>query len=336
MSCVLVGNFVQLVLARIAAAVGEAGCMPPTYSLVGDYYPQPAERTRALTIYALAGPLASLVSFVAGGQLNERFGWRATFFAMGIPALLVAVLIKMTVVEPRLNASRGAQAKRDGPRFIDVMRALWQLRASRHLIFALILVFTLGLGLAPWYAAFLMRSHGMDSAELGAWLGLIFCVGGGAGILWGGYVAARWFANDERNQMRLSAVTMATLVPCFALFLLAPRTGTALTALAVLVVISSCFLGPTFALMQRLVSDEMRATTLAVVMLLANLIGMGIGPQIVGALSDELRDTLGADSLRYAMLLMSLTALWAGWHFWQVGRTVGEDLLLTVKVDTAR
>jgi hypothetical protein len=121
-------------------------------------------------------------------------------------------------------------------------------------------------------------------------------------------------------------VTITALVPCFGLFLLLPGKYQALTALAPLITLFYVYMGPTFALLQRLVADEIRATTLAVVFLLANLIGMGIGPQVVGVLSDALRPTLGSDSLRYAMLAMSLVSLWAAYHFWQVGRTVRQDL----------
>jgi len=188
------------------------------------------------------------------------------------------------------------------------------------------LLFTLGLGLSPWYAAFMVRSHGMGTAELGVWLGLIFGVSGIVGVLLGGYVAGGWFAQNERSQMRLSALMIASLLPCFILFLLLPEKHQALIALMPLVVVFNFVLGPAFALMQRLVADEMRATTMAVVMLIANLIGMGIGPQFVGILSDLLRPRLGNDSLRYAMLAASLVALWSAYHFWQVGRTVKEDL----------
>jgi predicted MFS family arabinose efflux permease len=146
------------------------------------------------------------------------------------------------------------------------------------------------------------------------------------GIGLGGYVAARWFADNERSQLLLSAVMTASLAPCFTLFLLLPKQYEALLALVPLVVVWNVFLGPTFALLQRLVAKEMRATTLAVVMLLANLLGMGLGPQIVGVLSDRLRPTLGNESLRYAMLVMSLTALWAAYHFCCAGRTVEKDL----------
>jgi len=335
MLCLIVTNFIQLVVARIAAAVGEAGCMPPTYSLVGDYFPAPGERARAMGIYWLASPLSSLVGFVVAGWLNERFGWRDTFFVMGIPGLLAAALVRLTIVEPRVYGGRAQVSERHLPRMVNVLRALWRQRSSRHLILATTLLWTMGLGLAPWYAAFMMRSHGMGTAELGTWLGTIFGLGGTVGTLSGGYVAGRWLIQDERGQMRMTAVVIASLVPCFVMFLLLPQKHQALIALMPLAVVFPFFFGPTYALMQRLVVDEMRATTLAVVMLLANLIGMGIGPQLVGIVSDLLMPLLGSDSLRYAMLAMSFVALWAAYHFWQVGRTVKEDLSAVVRHTSA-
>jgi MFS family permease len=328
MLCLLIVNWLQLILIRVASGIGEAGCMPPTYSLLGDYFPSPVERTRAMTVYWLAGPLSSLVSFVVGGHLDALYGWRMTFFLMGLPAVLVAVVVKLTVVEPRQRAQ--PVLKRPSapvPRVRDVAVAIFSRPSSRHLSMGIILLWTMSQGLAPWYAAFFIRSHGMDSAELGTWFGAIFGLGGVASILLGGHVAARYFAGDERAQMRFSAVTVAAALPCFALFLLLPSTHLALGALVPLVLVLNCFAGPAFALMQRLVTDESRATALATVMLLANLIGLGVGPQIVGVLSDLLRLSLGADSLRYAMLALSVISLWAAFHFWRAGETVGQDLI---------
>jgi MFS family permease len=158
------------------------------------------------------------------------------------------------------------------------------------------------------------------------WLGAIFGVGGTAGSLLGGYVASRWFADNEPGQMRMSAVAVAALIPCLLAFLAFPGKYAALLALLPVMLVFSFFLAPTYALMQRLVADDMRATMMAVVLLLANLVGMGMGPQIVGILSDLFKPTLGADSLRYAMLCVSLVALGGAWHFWKVGLTVETDL----------
>jgi predicted MFS family arabinose efflux permease len=300
--------------------------MPATYSLLGDYFPAASERTRAMTIYMLAGPLAPLVSFILGGWLNDHYGWRAAFFAVGIPGLLAAVLVKLTITDPRSRATAVRAAPSTAPRTTEVLSILWRQRSSRHLGLAVILLFTMGFGLSPWYAAFMIRSHAMNTSELGVWLGLIFGFGGLAGTSLGGYVAARFFANDERGQMRLSAVVLILLVPCLILFVLAHGKYQALIALTPLVVVANFTLGPTFALMQRLVVDEMRATTLALVMLLANLVGMGIGPQMVGVLSDLLAPTFGGHSLRYAMMIVSLVTLWSSVHYWKVGRAVKDDL----------
>jgi MFS family permease len=325
MSCIFIGNFTQLVIARIAAAVGESGSLPPGYSLLGDYFPGPAERARAMSIYLMAGPLAWLISFIGGGWLNERYGWRVAFSVMGVPALLFAILVKMTIAEPRLHIDHELR-ERQLPRMWNVLVTLWNQRSSRHLGLGIILLYTMELGLLPWYAAFMIRSHGMDTAALGVWFGLIFGVGGTAGLLLGGHVAGRWFVGDEPGQVRAAAIMTGSLIPLFVLFLLLPTKQPALIALVPFVVVANIFTGPVFALMQRLVADEIRATTMAVVMLLANLIGMGLGPQLVGILSDLLKPALGQNSLRYAMLAMSFVALWAAYHFWRVGRTVKQDL----------
>jgi predicted MFS family arabinose efflux permease len=326
MSCLFVANYVQLVCARIAAAVGEAGCKPPTYSLVGDYFTAPAARTRAMAIYWLGSPLAALTSFVVGGWLNDHYGWRATFFVLGIPGLFLALLVKLTLVEPRTRSKEFHAAPTSLPGMREVLGTLWGQKSCRHLCVALILLYSMGLGLGPWYAAFMIRHHGMDTSELGVWLGLILGLGGAAGILLGGYVAGRWFGDNARGQMRVSAVALSMLVPCFVAFLMVPEKQQALIALTPLMLAFNFFFAPTYALLQRLVAPDIRATTLALVMLLANLIGMGLGPQVIGIVSDLLVPVVGKDSLRYAMLMMSFVALWAGYHFWQVGRSVDADL----------
>lgn len=327
MACSQVTSFIQLASARAAAAIGEAGCMPPTYSLLGDYFPRARDRTRTMTLYWLGGPLSALVTLMLGGWLNDRYGWRMTFILMGIPGLLVALLVKLTIREPRTRdpavlARRTAPA----PRMAAVLGMLWQQRTSRHLCLAIVLLFTMGSGMGPWYAAFMMRSHAMTTAELGVWLGLINGLGGASGMLLGGYAASKWFAQDEQGQLRLIAVMIALMLPFLFLFVTLPDKHHALLALIPMMVLWCAFAGPAFALLQRLTAEEIRATTLAVVMLLANLIGMGGGPQIVGILSDSWAPIFGSDSLRYAMLTMSLPALWSAWHFWRAGETVEQDL----------
>lgn len=326
MCCLFVSNYAQLVAARVAAGIGESGCMPATYSLIGDYFPRPAERTRAMAIYWLANPVAPLVSFVLGGWLNETLGWRVAFFAMGVPGLLIAALVKLTVRDPRPATVATDGAAASVPGMTDVLRVLWRQPSARHLALGIILLFTMGYGLSPWYAASLIRRFGMRTGELGVWLGLIFGFAGIAGTLFGGYLSAQRFANDERGQMRLSALVVSSLVFWLLLFLLLPQKQQALLALIPLVVVANFILGPAFALLQRLVPNDMRATAMAVVMLFANLIGLGIGPQMVGVLSDGLRPVVGNESLPDAMLIVSLVTFASAYQFWRAGQYAREDL----------
>jgi predicted MFS family arabinose efflux permease len=326
MSCLFVTSYVHLVFARIAAAIGESGCKPPTYSLVGDYFPKPTERTRAMSIYWMGGAVSGLVSLVLGGWLNEIYGWRITFFLMGMPGIFLALLVKTTLREPRMQLGAASPQHRPPMPMKDVVRAMWQQRSCRHLIFALVLFFSASFGVTTWKPVFMIRTHGMGTAELGLWSGLISGVGGAISVLLGGYIASRWFADDERGQVRLSALSIVAALPFYLAFLLVSNKYAALIVLIPWALVHYFFVAPTYALLQRLVADEMRATSMAMIMLVYNLIGMGFGPQIVGLLSDALRPLFGEDSLRYAMFTMTLIAMWSAYHFWQVGRTVKEDL----------
>jgi len=338
-ACGLVGTFSQLVVARVAAAVGESGGMPPTYSLVGDYFPAPGERTRAMSIYMLGPSLAALMSFTLGGWVGMHWGWRAGFLLAGPPGLLLAFVLRTTVAEARVLQEGSGLELAVQPTLNQVLSDLGRRPSTRHLALAIILLWTMGLGLQPWYAAFLMRSHGMSLDELGIWLGLANGIGSLLAMPLGGYWVAREFLGDEAGQFRLTGLATAALVPACVLFLLVPGKTQAGLAFVPLTMVFNFLIGPTFAVLQRLVAPTARATTLAAVLLLANLVGMGLGPQLVGVLSDALAPVAATNSLRYAMLLTSLLAFWAAYHFYRVGRTVAADLQamsVSSEVATAR
>jgi len=218
---------------------------------------------------------------------------------------------------------------------IAAMKYLWGQKAFRNLSAALIVLYIMGTGFYPWYSAFMIRSHGIGTAELGTWLGLIFGIAGISGIALGGYLSSRWYPINAQAQLRLCAFSVSLLVPCFVAFLTLPGRYEALIALVPLIVLFTFCLGPTYALMQRLVDDDMRATAMAVVMLLANLLGFGLGPLLVGGISDLLAPRLGTESLRYAMLCMSFVALWSAYYFWRAGLTVNEELRMIASTPAA-
>jgi MFS family permease len=328
MACLLVTNYLQLVAARIAAAVGEAGCKPPTYSLVGDYFPEPAERTEAMAIYLAGAPIASLISFLLGGWLNLQLGWRMTFFVMGVPGLVLALIVKTTIREPRAPRRRASGAMHPPlPPVRLVFARLLRRSALRDLSIALVILYGLGSGLSSWFAAFLIRTHGMDTAQVGVSLGLIFSVCGLAGTIGGGYLTTRLAGGGERNKMLWSAASTALLVPAYAAFLLLPGRTAALAALAPAVMCVFFSQAPAYSLMQRLVPDDMRAAMMGVIMLLVNAIGTGLGPQVVGIVTDLLTPLAGADALRWAMLSVVPIALLSSYHFWRAAQTIEANLL---------
>jgi MFS family permease len=345
--CAAAGNFLHLLLIRIGAAVGEAGCIPPAHSLMADYFTR-AERPRAVSIYMLGGPLSAVIGFFLAGWLNEYFGWRMTFVLLGVPGLALAALARFTLREPR----RGTAAKEVSskavltsfklaqkisapqlgtqslaqPTLKEVGVALWNNATFRHLIFFNAVVCFFGFGIGQWLPAFFIRSYQLQTGELGTWLAAINGVGGIVGTVWGGELASRYAANNESLQLKAVAVGYCSFGLISTFIYLSSNYYFAFGLLALAIIGTSAALGPLYATMQTLVPDRMRAMAFAIVYLFGNLIGMGLGPLLAGALSDAFRPWAGAESIRYALMALCPGYLWAAWHLWQASRTVSRDL----------
>ena len=194
------GNFWHLLLARVGVGIGEAGCTPSAQSLISDYC-SPIERTRALSIYLLGLPLGVLVSYLLGGWINQAFGWRMAFMAVGLPGLILAWLVKRTIQEPPRyrNDNTVAVTKTRVPIGV-VFATLWRRRALRHLTIAFAIVGTVAASTLAWLPAFFIRTHGMATGELGTWLAPVTGIGGGVGIWLGGFLATRYGAHDARDR----------------------------------------------------------------------------------------------------------------------------------------
>ena len=328
MLCGLATNFVQMVLVRIGAAVGEAGCMPPAYSLIGDYFPV-AERTRALSVYMSGISISILISFMFAGWMNEHYGWRAAFLVVGLPGLVIAMLVKFTLNEPRMIERKQDNKSKTQvqPSLSNVLTTLWRQPSFRYLVIALTLVNFVGIGVGQWFATFFIRNHGMATGELGIWMGLIGGLSGVVGTFGGGYLADRYLANNPRGQLRLIALAVALLFPIYLMMLFLPAKQMSLLQLIPINILILFFYGPIMAMMQQLVADKIRAMAIAVTLLILNLIGMGLGPQIVGILSDAFTPTMGtAEALKVAMAIASVGSLGSAYYFWIAGRTIEADL----------
>lgn len=322
--CGLATSFLQLLLLRVAVAIGEAGCVPPAYSLMADYFTR-SERPRATAIYGLSGLLSLIVAYILGAWLNEKYGWRIAFFCLGIPGLLLGALAWLTLKEPR--RTEGLRTKPvTQPPFKDVCVLLWANRTFRHLLLCISILFFFSYGIMQWQPAFFIRSFGLGTEELGVWLAMSIGLGGLFGAYMGGEWAVRFAAHDESLQLKAMAVAIGVSGVAGTLVYVCsgPYIAFGLTALSA--VGGSSINGPLIATMQTLVPVRMRAVAIALVFLVANLIGMGFGPLVVGALSDAFRPWTGEDSLRYALILMGPGLLLCAWQAWRASETVARDL----------
>jgi len=324
--CGTVGSFTQLLLIRCGVAVGEAGCYPPALSLITDSYER-AERPRAVGRYMLGIPLALVIGSFAAGWLNEAYGWRNTFFVIGAPGLMLALLALFTLKETRqFSASGTRRTPGIQPNVKHVFLRLWRNTAFRNLWLCFSVWGFFGNGIQQWQPSFFVRSHGLETGELGTWLALVYGIGGFIGIWLGAELAGRFARNNERLQLVAVAVVYMLLAALFIGVYLAPTYHMAFTILAISAVIDNATSGPLFAATQTLVPSNMRAMAMALIYFFCNLFGMGLGPLAVGALSDALRPYLGQESLRYALLAFCPGYFWCAWHLWKASRTVTDDI----------
>lgn len=332
MACGLAANFAQLLLIRIAVAVGEAGCLPTSLSLISDHFSR-AERPRAIAFYLQGGSLSLFMGYFAAGWLNQLYGWRMTFVWLGLPGLCLALIVWFTLREPREAqgakevGGRAGQVEQAPASLRSVCALLWSSRTFRHLLLFYLVMTFFNIGIVQWQPAFLVRSFHLRTGELGTWSALVCGTGMIVGLYLGGEWASRRAAGNERLQLRMMALAWCTVGMASSFIYLAPNQYWAFLFMGVWNVVGTTTSGPLNATIQTLVPERMRATAMTLVMLFANLIGVGLGPLAVGAVSDWLQPLVGVESLRYALLAFSPGYLWGAWHLWRASRSVEAELV---------
>ena len=334
--CGLAQGFAMLLLARIGVGVGEAGASPPSHSLISDYFPVETRAT-ALSIYALGIPFGSMVGNFVGGWGAEALGWRQTFILVGLPGIFVALLIWFTLREPPRGMADVKTTKPDNspaPDVAQVLKLLWARVSFRHLSFAAGLHAFIGYGAGTWNAPFLIRSHDMPVSEVGAWLALISGVGA-IGTFFGGYLSDKLSDryDDRRWYMWVPGISTIVMVPFQFVAYLYGGIWAVIPSLMIVAILGGMYLGPSFAMTQGLVTLRMRAVAAAILLFMLNIIGMGMGPFLVGVFSDVLNPTTGIDSLRYALCLAVLVNVWAAIHYFVGAQSLRQDLATTEKLN---
>jgi predicted MFS family arabinose efflux permease len=304
----LVQNYLQLLLARIGVGVGEAGGSPPSHSIISDIFPA-EQRAGAIGFYSTGINIGILFGFLAGGWLNEFFGWRVAFMVVGVPGILLAIVVRMTIAEPRRGLAENRQASDEHIPFKSVLSLLWSRRSFRWMAVGAAFNAFAGYSSANWTASFMIRSHGMTTGELGTWLAMIMGVGGAIGVFFGGYLADRLAVRDKRWYMWVTALTCLVPLPFVIPVYLVDSAYIALTLSIIPGILANVYVANAIATTHAMVGLRMRATASAILFFILNMFGLGAGPWSVGLLSDLLAPSLGVESLRYAMLYLIPAAL---------------------------
>jgi MFS family permease len=323
--CGLARTPFEFFLARVGVTVGEAGGTPGANSLLSDYFPA-TRRAMALTIFSLGAPIGAWVGYNVAGAIADHYGWRAVFFALGVPGVLAGVLVWLTVREPQ-RGCLDAGDEGTAPSFRQTLAFWWQQRSAVHWMLGTAICALWGWGLMFWTPAFLQRTYHMSIGEAAAVTENMHLWGGGLATLATGWLMARSSMIDARRIVWVVATGIGIATIASGVVYYTRDLALARAMLWIFIPAIYFYIGPGFGLLNNLAQCRMRAMFCAMVLFLANLGNLVITPNVIGALTDWfLRYQLSeADALRLAMLCIVPTGFWATAHLYLAARDILKD-----------
>ncbi len=312
--CGAATNFAMLFLCRVGVGIGEAGAGPASHSLIADYF-RKIQRPTAIGIFSLGVPLGNFLGIFIGGMLVSAIGWRYTFVALGLPGILLALIVWLTVREPARGgmddpADLAALRTSEDIPLGESVKRLWSSETFRIMSFSAAPSALCGYGMNLWMPQFLVRIHELTPAQYSLPLGAAIGLGGGLGAILGGAITAKAALRDPRAFLSYPALTMVMFAA--ALLLAVWTTSIVVVYAAIFVAAFSQFylMGPFFALVQRLAPLRGRAVATAFFFFILATVGIGIGPLYVGAMNDLFRSAYGdAEGLRLALMTLPMISV---------------------------
>ncbi len=320
----LSANAMQLALARVGVGVGEAGGSPPSHSIISDYFPK-ERRSTALALYSLGIPFGQMLAFLAGGWVLENLGWRNAFFVVGIPGVILAIVLKLTVREPVRGAKDFGKAAppiafRAGVKALLGIPSFWGL-----LVAATAASFT-GYGVGLWAVDFFRRTYEISYQEITVPLGLLNGLAYGVGTYLGGMLTDRFGRKNKGAYAIIPAIGMLITIPAGLLQVWSLTPLWAFVFTAPFLVGLGLYLGPTWALVQTLAPPSMRAFAIAFMFFILNIIALGFAPLWVGGLSDIFAAAYGeVTGLRLALSTLAASSVLAVLAFFWTAKKLPDD-----------
>src|SRR5450830_148927 len=312
-------NFTQLLITRVGVGIGEAGCIPATHSMLGDYYPRDL-RGRALGIHSALTFLGMLAGLFGGGILVQTVGWRKGFVILGVAGLVLSAIFHLTVREPaRTDAAAPKMARGE-----SIFSKLGDMKAFGYLVLAFATTSLAGNSVSTWLPAYYGRAFGLSPMQIGLGLGMCIGLATTIGAAVGGQLSVRYGKSRSWGAGFSAAVTVVVM-PFYLGSFYAPNALLSFALLFAAYMCAGTIFGPVFATLQDLVKPDVRATAVAIVSVTGVVLGQGCGPLPVGFISDVMH-VAGQESagLRWAMTAVALvnwlTVLW----FWLLQRRIRE------------
>ena len=286
--CGLAANYTQLVLARMLVGVGEAGGVPPSYALIADYFP-PGRRGIAFGTYNLGPPIGAALGIAFGASVAAAFNWRAAFIAVGLVGVVAAIAIPFIVREPQRGTFDAVSVSETKAGFWETARAFF---GNPTLVLAALgsgstQFITYGLG--NFTSLFLMREKGMTLQQVAIWYALVAGFGMSVGMLVSGQAIDRFATRSKAYYALIPAASLVLAIPLYLAFVWSPGWQLALVFLTGVMALNYFYLSSSIALVQEEVRPNQRVMAGALLLLVMNFIGLGLGPTYVGAASDHFR-----------------------------------------------
>lgn len=313
-ACGMAGSYGQLVAARMMVGVGEAGGVPPSYAIISDSFPR-ERRTTAMAIFNLGPPIGSALGVGFGASLAAAFNWRVPFYVIGGIGVVTALVVYLTIREPKrgeadnLPVAVTPEVASEG--FVATITQFFR----NPLLVMVSLASGAGnfitYGLLNFTVLFLMREKGMTLEDVAVWYALVVGIGMSAGIYASGRIVDRFARRSKTAFATVPAASLILALPFFLGFVWAPTWEVALVFLVVPMFLNSFFLSATVTFVQSEVAPERRVISGALLLLVMNFIGLGLGPTYVGMASDFFLPTYGEHALQaayYALAPMYLIA----------------------------
>jgi len=323
-ACGFASSFWQMALARIGVASGEAGGVSPSYSVLSDHFP-PERRGFATGIFSAGAPIGLMLGAALGAAVAGAAGWRWAFIAIGLPGVLIALFL-VVLVRDRKPGDPGAVAEAAAPRPMEAVRFVWATPSLRRLALAAAATSFAGYALLQWVASFLIRTQNMSYEEIAFAFAPVLLLGA-VGSFAGGFIVDRLGKARPSLYGLVPAAALFIAAPLFAAAFLAPTGGLTIAFMAIPYTLNFFWIAPTLAAAQNISAPATRATVVAVMAFLNNIIGFSLGPVMIGAISDALAPALGpSESLRTALLIGSACYLPAGALFLWAARALPRDM----------